>query len=219
MCSSCPTIAPNAKTENRAFKFCEGDKHAPACARRASASLPQIKERPHTRSSGGEQYNQRSAEKRERLQLSARHKMPLAILNGREQYEKCDLREPAGVEKRLLHTAPSPYRSHLSRATFLVGPSAALPLTGTDLDRKAHSSSVPAPTITEPITTEPGGDGGERGVAKTQAGLSKTDKQLGRSLHKTDLTTISNPALQTNSYGLLCILIPEPAKTQAHSRS
>jgi len=112
--------------------------------------------------------------------------MPLAILNGSEQYEKCDLREPVGVEKRLLQTAPSPYRSHLSRGSPLARPSATLPLAGTSLERKAHESRALTPTITEPNTTGPGCDCGERGVAKAQARLSKTDKQLGRILHRPD---------------------------------
>lgn len=123
--------------------------------------------------------------KRERMQPSARHKMPLAILNWSEQYEKCDLREPVGVEKRLLQTAHSPYRSHLSGGSSLAGTSATLPLAGTSLDRKAHESRALTPTITEPNTTGPGSDGGERGVTKAQARLSNTDKQLGRILHKT----------------------------------
>lgn len=106
--------------------------------------------------------------------------MPLAILNGREQYEKCDFREPAG-EKRLLQTAPSPYRSHLSRGYS----SATLPPAGTSLNRKAHESRALTPTITEPNTTGSGSDGGERGATKAQARLSKTDNQLGRILHKT----------------------------------
>jgi len=151
--------------------------------------------------------------KRERLQLFARHKMPLAILNGREQYEKCDFREPA-EEKRLLQTAPSPYRSHLSRGYSLRNASP-----GWDLS-KQKGPRVKGPDPDDHRTKYDGDRKRRRGTRSDESsGASQQDGQPAGTDSAQDLIKTSHPSLWTNSSGLLCILIPEPAKTQAHSSS